>query len=118
MAKVKLDFKRIEKVAIEAHKEVALLLHAKTIEVISEPGAFPSTPNDLIDTGLLRESQAIEFPKVGLALLSNSIEYSIYVYFGYTLRNGRVIEGRPWMGEAVKRLDIQKTFETILESKL
>lgn len=119
MTKVSLNFKRVTTAAEQAFKESCFLLGRSFTETISEVGAFPSHPDrDLVDTGQLRASQRVDFPRRGEALFSWSTDYALYQHEGYTLRSGQEWQGRPWTREGLSRFDLQKTYETLLKEKL
>lgn len=118
MAKIQINTKLINEAAQRAIADTAFLYGRENTEVISEPGAFPSTPEDIVDTGALRSSQQVSKVSDNEYLLSWNVDYALYVHEGYTLRNGNRVEGRPWTEEARKRLDINATFSKLLGSYL
>lgn len=114
-----LNIAQINDAVKTAFKDTALLLAAENTKAISEVGAFGSHPDsDIVDTGRLRSSQQLDFTGDTTADLSWPVEYALYVHEGYVLRNGRVVIGRPWSELARDRLDVQRTFSTLLEEEL
>lgn len=118
MAKVTIDVARISKAAQAAMGQTALVIHRQAIMVIAEPGAFPGFPGDIIDTTTLQKNQQPPEVTGRQAILRNTVDYAFWVHEGYTRIDETVVEGRPWMTEAVKRANPQATFETILKAKL
>jgi hypothetical protein len=98
-------------------REVALLYGLECTKVITTPGLFPSSSEDIVDTGQLRASQLVEFPDALEAELSWNTEYAAAVHEGATYKNGRVLIGRPWASLAASRLDLQATFDKIYNGK-
>jgi len=98
-------------------REVALLYGLECTKVITTPGLFPSSSEDIVDTGQLRASQRVDFPEELEAALSWNTDYAAYVHEGAALKNGRVIIGRPWATLAASRLDLQATFDKIYNGK-
>ena len=93
------------------------LYESECTKVISEPGAFPNYHNpdaDIIDSDRLRSSVQTQFLSPSEAEISWPVEYSAYVHEGYVMRNGRVIEGRPWTEEAKSRLDLNAKMSLLL----
>lgn len=88
MTKVNINVQRIAQSAQQAHKEVAIAIHNRAIQVISEPGYFDGFPQDIVDTGRLRGSQ--EFPRLegNAYVLRNTVDYAQIVYFGATFNAG------------------------------
>lgn len=119
MTEVSLNLKRVTVAAEQAFKESCFLLGREFSQLISESGAFPNYPDrDLVDTGRLRASQRVDFPRRGKAIFSWSTEYALYQHEGYTLRNGQNWPGRPWTREGLSRFNLQQTYRTLLEAKL
>jgi hypothetical protein len=120
LAKVRIDLAKVDRAMTEALQEACLLAHRQIIQVISEPGAFDDFDGDIVDQGILRTNQQPpEFsPDGSKAVFRNTVDYAIFVYLGYTLRNGKTQKGRPWMAEGLRRIDMQKTFELLLKAKL
>lgn len=121
MATVKIDSAKITKAVKGAFRDACFITHRDIVQVISDPNAFPLFPGqDIIDIGILKgNQQPPELSADGTkATFRNTAEYALYVYLGYRLRNGGTQPGRPWMAEALKRSDFQKTFQLLLKAKL
>ncbi len=121
MTTAKIDVSRITKAAKEAFRDACFIGHRNIIQVISEPGAFPGFPQDIVDTGLLRASQQPpEFSGDGaIATFANrGCSYALYVYMGFTTRAGNEVQGRPWIMEGLKRTDLTATTQKLLDAKL
>lgn len=117
--KVNIDVREIERGAIEAFRESCFLLGIEFTKIISEPGVFKEFPDsDIVDTGQLRASQKVEFPKATEARFSWSQDYSLYVHEGYILRNGKKQPGRPWTQVGLDRFKFDDTYNKILKRKL
>lgn len=117
--KLEMNLNEINEAVKKAFKETALLYKAENVKVISEVGAFPSHPDsDIVNTTNLRKSTDLQFTGDLEAELSWNVEYAVYVHEGYVKRNGTVIIGRPWTTKARERLDIQRTFSTLIDENL
>lgn len=112
------NLKPIESAAKGAVADLAFLYGRKCTEVQSEPGAFSSTAEDMVDTGAFRASQRVERISDTEWQLSWTVDYAIYLWAGWTTRSGTRVEGREWDQEAARRLDVQRTFEMLLRAKL
>ena len=116
---LRLNITEVNEAIKQAFQETALLYSAKNTEVISEVGAFSSHPDsDIVDNGILRSRQTLDFPGDTEANLSWPVEYAAYVHEGYVRRNGTVVIGRPWTELAAERLDINQTFSTLVDEAL
>jgi len=114
----KIDFNPIKRAAIQAFKKTARLYAEECQKVISDPQAFPDYPGrDIVDSGKLRDSQRLAFFQDRLALLTWDAPYSLFVYLGYTTRNG-TRPGRPWGKVASDRLNPQETYDQLLAQEL
>jgi hypothetical protein len=118
MTKVTINIGKLNQAATEAFKETCFLMGNSFTQVISEPGAFDNFDGDLVDTGQLRSSQQLEFQGDDQAQFSWNTEYALFVYEGYSLRNGGEQPGRPWTTEGLKRFDAQAVFAKLLAAKL
>lgn len=92
-------------------RQTMFKLGATFTQVISEPGAFPSTAEDLVDKGRFRASQRLTFPKPNKARFSWNTAYSIYLLKGWTTKSGTRVEGRDWISEGLKRCNISETMK-------
>lgn len=107
-----LKISEINAAAEQAFKETAFLLGQEFTRVITEPRTWDGFEGarDIVDSGQLRSSQQIVFPDPMAAVYSWPVEHAIYVHQGYTLRNGREIQGRPWTTIATQEFDVQQAF--------
>jgi hypothetical protein len=113
---LRLNLDRISETAKEAFAETALLFERELTQVMSEPGAFPSHPDsDIVDTGQLRASQTVNKVSDFQSDFSYPTEYALYVHEGYTMKNGRVIIGRPWTEKAAENLNVEAVFNQAFE---
>lgn len=121
MTKATIDVSKITKAAKSAFKDACFIAHRNIIQVISEPGAFPSHPSsDIVDKGLLRASQQPPVFSQGdtVAIFANGVSYGIYVALGYTTRSGIEVEGRNWMMLGLRRTDLTATTQKLLDAQL
>jgi len=116
--KVQINLKAVERAAEQSFKEACYLLGNEFTRVISEPGAFPGFPGDIVDSGQMRASQQLDFPDLGEARFTWNTEYSLYVHEGVTLKNGKTISGRPWTKLGLERFNLPDSYAKILEVKL
>lgn len=117
---ITLKVPEINAAAERAFKQTAFLLGRQFTEVITQPRTWKGFEGqrDIVDTGVLRSSQQVNFTKPLEAVFSWPVEYAAYVHEGYILRNGRKVEGRPWTTIAAQELDVQSTFGTIYSREL
>lgn len=109
----------LQGVALRAFERTMRELGGVFQEVISEVGAFPEFPqSDIIDTGALKESQKVSFPKPGQVKFEWPVPYSIYVHEGYMLKNGASQPGRPWTTYGLNRFDPVVRFQINLNAEL
>jgi hypothetical protein len=114
-----LNIPQITNAVKRAFKDTTLIFAAENIKAISEVGAFSSHPDsDIVDTGRLRASQQIHQIADTQAELSWDVDYALYVHEGYVMKNGRVIVGRPWTTKTAERMNIQQTFDRLIEDNL
>jgi hypothetical protein len=119
MTKVHINITKVVAASKEAFRESCFLLGRSFTEVISDPGAFPEhSGRDIVDTGALRASQNLQFRSDTEAVFSWPVEYAYYQHEGYTLRNGEEWAGRPWTQEGIQRLNLEDTYNKLLEAKL
>lgn len=119
MTKVHINIAKITAASKEAFRESCFLLSRTFTEVISDPGAFPEHPGrDIVDLGTLRASQNLQFRSNTEAVFSWPVDYAFYQHEGYTLRNGEEWVGRPWTEAGIERLNLQATYDKLLEAKL
>lgn len=116
--KVSIDPTIIEKAAIAAFRDTCEIIGRTATQVISENGAFPGFPGDIVDTGALRASQRITYLSPTAARFSWSQEYALYVHEGYQKRNGQTVAGRPWTRETLARVNVPETFGQLVRAKL
>lgn len=117
MAKVVMNAAAINVAAAKAFKESMFLLGRDFTRIISAPGYFPSSGEDIVDTGLLRASQQLNFPNPYTAIFRWPVEYSAAVHNGARFKNGRAVIGRPWTRDPLSR-SLGPTFNKILARKL
>ena len=67
---------------------------------------------NIVDLGLLRDSQRIKKLNDDQYRLSWNTPYGSFVYFGFVTKSGRVIPGRPWAKVAVELTDWQAIFRS------
>lgn len=116
---VNLNVSIVEQSCVAAFQDACFLLGREFTQVISDPNAFDNFPDqDIVDTGLLRSSQRLEFRSPTIASFSWPVEYGSAVRDGYTLRNGTVVEGRDWIGLGLERLDFEATYGKLLSDRL
>lgn len=109
----------INQASERAFVETAFLLGREFTRVITEPRSWDGFGvRDIVDLGQLRASQQVVFTKPLEAVFSWPIEHAVYVHEGYTLQNGREIEGRPWTQIALQEFDVQGTFEQLYRRNL
>ena len=118
MAKVKINKRKIDDSVQRAFTDAALIVHRNIVMAISEPGAFDGFDGDIVDTGNLRANQQLPEIRGNTAIFRNTAEYAIYVYLGYTLRNGKTQQGRPWMLLGVERSGFDVAFAQLLKARL
>lgn len=118
MAKAKIDQKKIAAPVERAFRQTMFTLGRSFTEVISQPGAFPSSAEDLVDTGRFRASQRLTFPKPGKARFNWNVEYAIYLLKGWETRSGTKVEGRDWIAEGLKRSRVGEEFKKQVEQEL
>jgi len=88
-------------------------------EVIGEVGAFSDFPiSDIVDTGDLRDSQQITFPRPGSVGFDWPVDYAAFVHEGYTLQNGNKQPGRPWTKVGLARFSVQMRYAEHLNQEL
>ena len=111
----------ILKAAATALTKTAQAYERKTVQLISQNGAFSGFPGDIVDTGLLRASKDVrrdsEFA-VTVSYGGTAAPYALYVHEGYTLRNGNEQPGRPWLRRAEEELDLEGIFTEALARAL
>jgi hypothetical protein len=95
-----------------AFTDAAFLLGREFTRVITEPRNWQGFdgPRDIVDTGQLRSSQQLVFTKPLEAVYSWPVEYAAPIHEGYTLRNGKRVEGRPWTAIAAQEFDLEGTY--------
>ena len=118
MVQVNLDISKIETAAADAFRETCFLQGLEFVKVISEPGAFDSSDEDIVDLNQLRSSQRLEFPRRDVGTFTWSVEYGNFVRFGYETRSGKQVEGRDWVGLGLERFDFDGTLQKLLALKL
>jgi len=119
MAKVKINTAKIDRAFDAAVKDLGFIVQREIIQTISDTSAFPEFPGqDIIDQGFLKGAQQTPEFNGDTITFRNSIEYAIFVHEGFTYRNGREQPGRPWMVEAINRVDLEKTFAKLLGQNL
>jgi hypothetical protein len=119
MVKVNLDTKAIEKTATDVFREVCYLQGLEFVKVITEPGAFDGFPDqDIVDKENLRASQALTFPRPDIGTFTWSVEYGIFVRFGYQTRSGTEVKGRDWVALGLERYDFEGALAKLLAFKL
>jgi hypothetical protein len=118
MAKAKINQKKLVDPIERGFQQTMFALGRSFTEVISQPGAFPSSAEDLVDTGRFRASQRLTFPKPGKARFSWNTEYAIYLLKGYTTRSGTKVEGRDWVAEGLQRSRVGEEFKKQVAQEL
>jgi hypothetical protein len=118
LAKVKINKRKIDSGVQRAFMDAALIVHRNIVMVISEPGAFEGFDGDIVDTGNLRANQQPPEIRGNTAIFRNTAEYAIYVYLGYTFRNGSSQPGRPWMKLGLERSGFDAAFAQLLKAGL
>ena len=119
MVKVNLDTKAIGKTATDVFRDVCYLQGLEFTKVITEPGAFDGFPDqDIVDQEQLRASQALTFPRPDVGIFNWSVEYGIFVRFGYETRSGKTVKGRDWVGLGLERFDFEGALAKLLALKL
>lgn len=115
-----LKINEFNKASVKAFQETALILGREFTRVITEPRYWKAFDDvrDIVDLGQLRSSQRVVFNNPTTALFSWNTEYAVYVHEGYTLRNGTVVQGRPWTQIAIQEFDLQSQFAEAYRSSL
>ncbi len=85
---------------------------------IRRNGETVSSPRSIVDEGTLRDSQGFVMISSVVARYDWRAPYVNYVRFGYTTRSGTVVEGRDWIEDGIKSIDLGKIFAARLRSKL
>lgn len=117
--KVTFNGRAIEGAAQRAFEKTMRDLGKTYTQVIQDPSAFPAFPGqDIVDTGDLRDSQQITFPKPGAVSFEWKVPYAPYVHEGFTLQNGRSQPPRRWTVVALERINISSTFAKYLSLEL
>lgn len=119
MARVIIDKTKFTQKLEAAFQETCFLLGRSFTQVISDPGAFADFPaQDIVDTGVFRASQRLNFLTPGAARFSWNTEYSIYLLKGWTTRSGSKVEGRDWIAEGLRRSRSQEVFRELVRKQL
>jgi len=115
-----LNIPEINQAAENAFRQTALLLSREFTKVITEPRTWLGFEDqrDIVDTGRLRSSQQMVFIGSLTCIFSWPTEYAAPVHDGYTLRNGRRVEGRPWTDIARQQLDVAAAFASFYQQEL
>ena len=110
--KLTLRVDEINAAAEQAFQETAFQLGREFTRVISQPRIWSGFDGsrDIVDLGQLRSSQQIVFTQPLEAVFSWNTEYAAPVHEGYTLRNGKKVEGRPWTQVALQEFDVQSAY--------
>ena len=110
--RLSLNIPEINSATERAFADTAFLLGREFTRVITEPRTWQGFEGsrDIVDLGQLRSSQQLVFTKPLEAVYSWPVEYAAPVHEGYTLRDGRRIEGRPWTQIALQEFDIEQTY--------
>lgn len=102
-----------------AFRKTAFNLGIQFTRVITSPRNWAGFGNrDIVDTGQLRSSQQLVFTKPLEAIYSWPVEYAVPVHEGYTLRNGRFVQGRPWTRTAIEEWNPDEDFARNLRENL
>lgn len=105
MAKFKPNFEFEKHLEIAFKDIVYAIFYASQLVINTErywDGWETSNPNrDIVDTAKLRDSGKVEFISNRKAVISWSTAYVFFVYFGYTLKDGRRIPARKWIHIAI-----------------
>ena len=118
MTEVNLNVSIIEQTCVAAFRDACFLLGREFTAVISEPGVFEGFPQDIVDTGQLRASQELVFRSPTEANFSWNVAYGNFIHDGYTMRNGTVVEGRPWTTKALERFEFDRVYGELLSDRL
>lgn len=104
----------------KAFKETVMLFMRKCTEVISSPRLWAGYGDvrDIVDTGQLRASAKIRFPRDSGEVLEGELswltEYAAAVHNGAVIRyrngNTRIIPAREWTKIALESFDFQATY--------
>lgn len=112
--------REVDQAIKSAFKDTAFLLSREFTKVITEPRTWLGFEGqrDIVDTGRLRSSQEIVFTGNLTCAYFWPVNYADYIHEGYTLRNGRKMEGRPWTDIARQQFDVAATFAALYQKNL
>lgn len=81
-------------------------------------GEVVSSPRNIIDLGAFANSQSFASIDLTLAVFSWSVAYAIYIFYGYTTRSGRVVEGRDWLSATLNNFSVLDSYASELRKLL
>lgn len=113
-------FYNILDAALEEFAQEFALLCRKVIETERtwEDWETSNPLRDIVDTNKMNESMQVNKEDMLSYLVSWATEYVQYVYFGYSLQDGRRIPARKWAEIAVDENDVLTLFGQILKRHL
>ena len=104
--------------------DITAEIDQKLDEVIETPGYFEGNPNDIVDTGRLRDSKEVDAQKDKVTFTyepknpDNGYPYAPAVWAGFYAYGGsKYIEGRHWTERAVKEVDPAERLAELMEEK-
>lgn len=119
MNRVKIDKKALNAKMELAFRQTCFALGRQFTLVISDPGAFPEFPGqDIVDLGVFRASQRLDFPRAGVGRFTWNVEYAIYLLKGWETKSGTKVPGRDWIKEGQNRAKTKEVFRKFLEQEL
>ena len=90
-------------------------LQAEIDKIIESPGMFDDFPmSDIVDTSALLDKQGIKLTSPFTAEYDFGVDYAVFVHEGYTLKNGEIQPGRPWVNLALQNYNFQENFRHYL----
>ncbi len=99
--------------AVKAFQETCVLLGVEFTKTITTPGLFSGFPQDIVDTGRLRDSQTMTPIGQFIVAFQWNTSYAIHVHEGYQTRKGKEVQGRPWTQYALENFDFNGTFALV-----
>ena len=87
-------------------------------ETVRSTGEVASSPRTIVDTGTLRDSQAVKQITLKRWEIAWEVPYAAIVLLGFQGVGGNSQPGRDWIGYALSNIDLRQVFSEEVQARL
>jgi hypothetical protein len=119
--RIDINTQLLETAAKSAWKDTSQIMGIEFTKAISDPiYNWPrgESPRDIVDKGGLRQSQRMDYSGDFVTNYRWPLEYALPVHNGAVLRNGTILNARPWTKIAIQRRNPAEVFSRLMEAQL